>query len=100
MIVVSNTSPLVNLANIKQLNLLKELYGQVIIPQAVYNEIVVAGAGQAGATEVETFSSNQQMVTTLQVDVDVGEAEAIVLAVELKPDLFSIIRHFKEMCYG
>jgi len=94
MIVVSNTSPLVNLANIEQLNLLKELYGQVIIPQAVYNEIVVAGAGQAGATEVETFDwifvrqvSNQQMVTTLQVDVDIGEAEAIVLAVELKPDL-------------
>jgi predicted nucleic acid-binding protein len=94
MIVISNTSPLVNLANIEKLNLLKDLYGRVIIPQAVYNEIVVAGSGQQGATEVETFDwievkqvSNQQLVTTLQVDVDVGEAEAIVLAVELKPDL-------------
>lgn len=94
MIVVSNTSPLINLALIGQLNLLQQLYDQVVIPQAVYDEIVVAGAGQPGATEVETYDwikvkqvSNQPMVTSLQVDVDIGEAEAIVLAVELKPDL-------------
>ncbi len=94
MIVVSNTSPLINLANIGQLHLLKQLYGEVIIPPAVYDEIVIAGVGQPGAMEVKTYDwfkveqiSNQQMVTLLQIDVDIGEAEAIVLALEMKPDL-------------
>jgi hypothetical protein len=94
MIIVSNTSPLINLAHIGQLNLLQQLYEQVVIPPAVYDEIVVAGAGQPGATEVESYNwiqvkqvTHQQMVTSLQFDVDRGEAEAIVLAVEIKPDL-------------
>jgi predicted nucleic acid-binding protein len=70
MIIVSNTSPLINLANIGQLHLLQQLYGQVIIPPAVYDEIVIVGVGQPGAMEVKTYDwfkveqiSNQQMVT-------------------------------------
>jgi len=41
MIVVSNTSPIINLAAIKQLELLQYLYDRITIPQAVYHEIVV-----------------------------------------------------------
>lgn len=52
MIIVSDASPIINLAVIGQLNLLQKLYGKVIIPQAVYEEIVIEGAGQAGATEI------------------------------------------------
>ena len=52
MIVVSNTSPIINLAAVGQLDLLRHLYGQVVIPQAVYSEIVGVGAGQPGADEV------------------------------------------------
>jgi len=55
MIVVSNTSPLINLAIVGHLTLLQRLYDQVSIPQAVYDEIVIIGADQAGAVEVETF---------------------------------------------
>jgi predicted nucleic acid-binding protein len=40
-IVVSNTSPIINLAAIDRLTLLQQLYGHIIIPQAVYHEIVV-----------------------------------------------------------
>jgi len=43
MIVVSNTSPIINLAAIKQLELLQYLFGRIIIPQAVYHEIAVRG---------------------------------------------------------
>lgn len=94
MIVVSNTSPIVNLAAIGQLDLLRLLYGKVAIPQAVYNEIVVTGTGQPGATEVETFdwietkqATNQAAVASLKLELDEGEAEAIALALELKADL-------------
>jgi len=52
-IVVSNTSPVFNLAAIGQLKLLNKLYGMIIIPQAVHHEITVKGAGQAGSTEIE-----------------------------------------------
>ena len=40
MIVVSDTSPITNLAAINQLNLLQRLYTRLIIPTAVYNEMV------------------------------------------------------------
>ena len=43
MIVVSNTSPIINLAAIGQLELLQHLYGTIAIPQAVYHEIAVIG---------------------------------------------------------
>ena len=52
MIIISDTSPIINLAAIGQLSLLPRLYGTVVIPQAVYNEIVIEGTGQTGSTEV------------------------------------------------
>ena len=55
MILVSNTSPIINLAMINQLNLLERLYGTVIIPPAVYDEIVTGGAGQPGADVVQAL---------------------------------------------
>lgn len=36
MIVVSNTSPISNLAAIGRLDLLQQLYGKILIPPAVY----------------------------------------------------------------
>ncbi len=55
MIVVSDTSPINNLAAIKQLHLLQQLYGTVIIPEAVYRELTDPSFPVAGATEVQTF---------------------------------------------
>ena len=94
MIVVSNTSPIINLAAVGQLDLLRQLYGQIVIPQAVYTEIVGRGAGQPGADEVAAFDwiqprqvVNRTAVTALQLELDDGEAEAIALAVEANADL-------------
>ena len=41
MIVVSNTSPITNLAAIGQLDLLQQMYQRVIIPEAVFQELTV-----------------------------------------------------------
>jgi len=38
-IIVSNTTPLSELAKVGQLNLLQKLFGKIIIPQEVYNEV-------------------------------------------------------------
>ena len=51
MSVVSNASALINLARIGKLNLLRELYGELVIPKAVWHEVVVEGTGQPGADE-------------------------------------------------
>ncbi len=89
MVVISDTSPLINLARIGQLDLIPRLFGQVLIPQAVYHEIVEQGAGQPGAeviqhaTWVEVRSvRNQRLVQNLQNELDPGESEAIALALE------------------
>jgi predicted nucleic acid-binding protein len=97
MIVVSNTSPIINLAAIGRLAGLQQLYGEVIIPPAVYDEIVISGAGQPGAMEIGEAAwmkvqpiANQALATALRMELDAGEAEAIVLAVEMKADLLLI----------
>lgn len=95
MIVVSDTTPLIGLANIGRLELLKELFGEVYIPQAVFDESVTFGRKESAAREVVANADWIQVVTVkerIAVDVlldelDLGEAEAIVLAGEMEADL-------------
>jgi hypothetical protein len=94
MIVVSDASALINLARIGELGLLPQLYGEIVIPQAVWQEVVVEGAGQPGADAVGKASwisakevTNEHLVRALRQDLDAGEAEAIALALELEAHL-------------
>ena len=50
---LSNASPLINLARVGKLDLLRQLYGELFIPEAVWHEVVIEGVGQPGADEVE-----------------------------------------------
>ncbi|HEY9695246.1 MAG TPA: DUF3368 domain-containing protein [Oculatellaceae cyanobacterium] len=93
MIIVSDTSPINNLAAIAQLDLLHHLYGTVIIPEAVYQELTEPEFPVAGAIEVQTFDwvqtrqvNNRAVVQALLTELDLGEAEALALALELKAD--------------
>jgi hypothetical protein len=54
-IIVSDTSPINNLAAINHLHLLHQLYGTVLIPEAVYRELTDPNFPVAGTTEVQTF---------------------------------------------
>jgi uncharacterized protein len=94
MIIVSNTSPLTNLAAIGQFSLLQALFSEIYIPTAVMNELSGGGAIWPGTTEVKNATwvqvksvSNQPLVDALRLDLDWGESEAIALALELKADL-------------
>ena len=93
MIVVSDTSPINNLAAIDQLHLLQQLYGTVLIPEAVYQELTDPDFPVAGAKEVQTFTwiqiraiEDRTMLKALSSELDPGEAEAIVLALEMKAE--------------
>lgn len=96
MLVVSNTSTILNLAIIDQLALLREQCGQVHIPKAVIDELrvdedlpgshSVRDAIHAGWLKVENVR-DQKLIRLLTRSLDNGEAEAIALALELKADL-------------
>lgn len=92
MIIVSDTSPINNLAAINHLHLL-QLYGTVFISEAVYRELTDPDFPVAGSTEVQTFDwiqtrsvSDRTLVEALSNELDTGEAEAIALAVEMQAD--------------
>jgi predicted nucleic acid-binding protein len=92
-IIVSETSPINNLAEINQLHLLHQLYGTVLIPEAVFQELTDPSFPVAGATEVQTFDwiqtltvSDRTLVEAMSNELDIGEAEAIALAVEIQAD--------------
>jgi hypothetical protein len=94
MIVVSDTSPLLSLALIGQLDLLHQLYGSIVIPPAVHDEIVVGGAAYRGGEDVARQDwihidrpTNAIIIALLMRELDRGEAEAIALAIESKADL-------------
>lgn len=64
MIVVSNTSPITNLAAVGQLQLLQQLYNNIIIPSAVYHELTPQGNTITGAMEVHTENLIQTQTLT------------------------------------
>ena len=96
MIVVSDTTPLISLLKIGRLDLLKKLFGEIFIPQAVFNELTVDERFQMEANQIKNEKfilvktvNNLEPVGILKraVGLDQGESEAIVLADELKADL-------------
>lgn len=55
--VVSNASTLMNLAIVGKLKLLKNFYGKVSVPQAVWEEVVVEGEDKNGSFISRSFLS-------------------------------------------
>lgn len=90
--VVADASPLIVLAKIRYFDLLPKLYPHVFISEAVYAEVVVAGAGLPGAFQVanaEWIEVKQMQhpsnLTALQArfGLGLGELSTILLAKEI-----------------
>jgi len=94
MIVVSDTTPLIGLASIDRLKLLQELFGEVYIPQAVFDETVTFGRENSKAKQLVSNASwihivevkDRLAVNVLLDEMDLGEVETIVLASEMNAD--------------
>jgi uncharacterized protein len=90
--VVSNTTPIISLLKVGKLDLLKELYIELYIPYEVYCEIE---AGKHKEYYVDLMQYEWIHIVKIQneksllffLDLDKGEAEAIVLANEIDADL-------------
>ncbi len=89
--VVSNTSPIWNLASIERLDLVHDQFSDIRIPHDVWNELQVGAeypemtriqrARDAQWIEVESLS-NPYIQQSLMLELDRGEAAAIALALE------------------
>ena len=93
MIVISDTTPISELTKVGYLDLLPKLFGTVVTPQGVFDELTT---GQHPAAEIVRDLSwlnvvaieNRQAVAELQQmgKLDLGESEAIALAEEIGAD--------------
>ena len=90
--VVSNTTPIISLLKNGKLEILKDLYDEIYIPQEVFNEIE-AGKHKKYYLNLLTFEwikieqIQDRKSISYFLDLDKGEAEAIVLATESEADL-------------
>ena len=79
-LVVSNSSPIIHLAKIGKLDLLSMYYGQLLVPQAVWQECTTASTGRDEiehircASWINTVKIHDRIVTLLRHDIDQGEA--------------------------
>ena len=87
---VADTGPLIAFARIRHFNLLQRVIGELIIPEAVYDELVGKGRQRPGAAEVERAEwvqrrtiTNQASISNLPSTLHAGERHAILLAQEL-----------------
>ena len=78
--IVSNSSPLINLSAIGEFNLLQELFGEIFIPSAVWDEVVIKGKGQPGAEEIKNAKwvkkelvANMSLVEILTLNLGKGK---------------------------
>ncbi len=89
MIVVSDTSPITSLLQIGQVELLATLYREVIIPEAVAEELRRGHSTLPSFVNVVRVGS-VECVRRLAIETDIGEAEAIALMLEKRGDLLLI----------
>lgn len=89
MTIVADTGPILSFARANRLELLHQVITDLIIPDAVYEEIVIRGAGKPGSTEVQGASwihrlsvHDRAFVDQLPPKLHLGEREAIALAKE------------------
>ena len=99
MIVISDTTPIISLMKVNQLELLQQLFDVVYIPTAVYKELTENEAYPIEAQIVKDSgflfvekAENEKSVAILRnlTGLDAGESEAIILADEKQSDVLLI----------
>lgn len=105
--IVSDSGPIIAFSKIDRLDILRLLFGRVLIPDAVYDEIVVRGMGRPGSDDVARSSwierrtlMNVAVMRELPQRIHAGEREAIALAYELGMPLLIDERRGRQAAYN
>jgi len=96
-IVVCDSSVLIGLAKIERLDLLREFFSKIFIPEEVFHEVCEKGEGKPGSKSIKDTSwievipvKDKTQVDLLMISLDKGEAEVLALAKELGVDLILV----------
>ncbi len=90
---VVNATPLIALSLLDRLALLTRLFDEIVVPQAVYEEVVVKGASRPGADALSAADwlcvISPEVTITIEpmlLGLDAGEMEVLLLSQQMKPD--------------
>jgi uncharacterized protein len=90
MTTVGDSSPLILYARIGRFELLHDIFTEVVVPPAVWDEVVTAGKGRPGAIDVASApwirrntDMDESVVQALLAEVGLGEAQAIAVTLRL-----------------
>lgn len=85
--IVSDAGPILSFARAGRLEILRQVIGELIIPQAVVEELAVRGRGRPGAGEIELGTwikrenvQDRSVVEQFSGKLGLGEREALALA--------------------
>lgn len=95
MIVVADAGPIIHLSLIGRIDLLPALYGRILVPELVYQEVVGQGTDLPGSAELDRAAwadrvdadTDSDLFGVLRAHLDPGESAAICVAVERGADL-------------
>ena len=94
MIVVSDSTILIGLAKIGQLDLLKEVFQMIYVPEEVFREVTDQGLNKPGAQIIRETAwikakpvKDRTQVNLLMASLDRGEAEVLILSKEMNAEL-------------
>ncbi len=89
--IISNSTPLIILSKIGELEILKNLYEEIIIPQAVFEEVTIKSDAIKNLSWIKILEvqdkSNRKIY---QAKLHEGEVEVMMLAKEISADLLII----------
>lgn len=95
--VVVNSTPIISLSIIQKLDLLLNLYRKIYVPQAVFDEVSVAGESMIGAKALKSADfikivsvKNDTARKFFSTSLHKGEVEVMILAKEINADLVVI----------
>lgn len=95
MLIVADSSPLISLSIISKLDLLEKIFDDYFIPEEVYKEVTIGEKPFASILAKQLKSHVKKITNTtamqiLTMDIDIGEAAAIILALENHIDMILI----------
>ena len=95
--VIVNTTPLIALCHVGQLDILKKIYGEILIPQAVYRELSEKKDSVCKKQVDDSINwihveniKNQMAKSMFKAQLHDGEVEVMILAKEKSADLVII----------
>ena len=90
---VADATPLIALALLGRLDLLRQIFDEVIVPSAVYDEVTSRGLERPGAEELTQAdwirvrsARAAPSIEPMLLGLDAGEIEVLQLAQEIQPD--------------